>query len=146
MHLKHVHAFLRVYKMLKWLTITADAKNVFLLLLNNIVFKIYQSHYLCSGNGTPHTNLLIVEGHFKNLSLINTLPIPITSSNDIPTQTEPSFISAKCLFWIKNVVMYCPQKLVTKNAFSHHHPLQIITPVLFYTIVDTSILPTVFLV
>jgi hypothetical protein len=67
--------------------------------------------------GTPHTNLLIMKGHFKSLPRINTAPVPIVLSIDIPTQTEQSFISEKCKFWVKNTVMYCLQKPLTKMRF-----------------------------
>jgi hypothetical protein len=86
-----------------------------------------------------HTNLLIMKGHFKRLPRINTTPIPIVLSIDLPTQMEPSFISEKCKFWVKNTVMYCLQKPATKNAFfSRNRLLQLLEPVLFYTAVDVS--------
>jgi hypothetical protein len=84
-----------------------------------IVFsKKYGSYNSWSSNGTPHTNLLIVKGHFKLLPRINTAPIPIVLSIDIRTQTKPSFISEECKFWVKNTVMYCLQKPLTKMRSS----------------------------
>jgi hypothetical protein len=57
---------------------------------------------LNSSNGRSHTYLLIVKGHFKSLSRINTVPIPILLSTDIFThyQTEKKiFISETSEFW-----------------------------------------------
>jgi hypothetical protein len=74
---------------------------------------------LCSSNGTHHANLLIVKGHFKSLSRINTSPVPTVLSINTPSQLEPSVISEKCKFCAKGTVMYCPQKKKSyKNAFS----------------------------
>jgi hypothetical protein len=73
----------------KEFTITVDAQNVFLLLLISSVLKKYGSCYLCSSNGTPHTNHLIVKGHLTSLSWINTAPVPIVLNIDIPNQMEP---------------------------------------------------------
>jgi hypothetical protein len=50
--------------------------------------------------------------HLKSLSWINSVPVPIIVSIDLPTQMEPSFISKECKFWVKNSIMYCLQKLV----------------------------------
>jgi hypothetical protein len=36
--------------------------------------KKYGSYYSCSRNGTPHTSLIIVKGHYKSLSQINIDP------------------------------------------------------------------------
>jgi hypothetical protein len=51
-----------------------------------------------------------MKGHFKSLSQINTAPVPTVLSTDIPTQMESTFINEKCMFWIKNTIMYCPYK------------------------------------
>jgi hypothetical protein len=51
----------------------------------NSLFKEYRPCYSCSSNGTQHTNLLILKGYFKSLSQINTVPIPVVLSTDIPT-------------------------------------------------------------
>jgi hypothetical protein len=74
----------------------ADAQNVSLLLLNNIVLKRYGHCYSCSSNGTKHTKILIAMGHSKSLSWINNAPEPIVLSTDTPVQIKPSFISEKC--------------------------------------------------
>jgi hypothetical protein len=72
------------------------------------------------------------EGALQTSSSINTAPVPIVLSIDIPTQMEPSFISKKCQFWVKNTVMYCLQKNSYKNAFfSRNRLLQLLEPVLF---------------
>jgi hypothetical protein len=42
-------------------------------------------HYSCSSNGTTHNNLLILKGHFKSLSRINTAPVPIGLNIDVHT-------------------------------------------------------------
>lgn len=55
----------------------------------------------------------ICEGALS-LSWIYTAPVPIVLSTDTPTHMEPSFISAKCKFWVKNTVMYGPQKPFAK--------------------------------
>jgi hypothetical protein len=65
-----------------------------------------------SSNASPHTNLLIMNGHFKSLSQFNAAPVPAVLSTDIPTQMEPSFVSEKAKFSNKNTIMYCPEKPV----------------------------------
>jgi hypothetical protein len=82
-----------------------------------------------------------MKGHFRGLSLINTTPVTVVLSIDIPIQMEPSVITEKCELWVKNQVIYCPQKPFTKNAFSYNL-FQILEPVLFYT----SFISTVFFV
>jgi hypothetical protein len=72
MHYKHACAFLKENNLFK-----NAAQNVSLLLLNSSVLKKYGSYYLCSSNGTLHTNLLIMKRHFKGLSQINTAPVHI---------------------------------------------------------------------
>jgi hypothetical protein len=80
-----------------------------------------------------------MKGHFKRLPRINTAPIPIVLSTDIPTQMERSFISEKCKFLVKNTIMYLPTKTSYKNAlFSRNRLLQLLEPVLFYMAVDVS--------
>jgi hypothetical protein len=65
----------------------------------------------------PHISLLILKGYFKSLSEINTAPVPIVLSIDIPTEMEPSFLRKICKFWFKNTIMYCLQKPVKKFVF-----------------------------
>jgi hypothetical protein len=76
--------------------------------------KRYVPYCSCSSNGTPQTNLVIVNVYFKGLSRLNTAPIPIVLRADIRSQTEPSFISKYCKLWVKNTAMHCLQKPVTK--------------------------------
>jgi hypothetical protein len=71
------------------------------------------TYYSCRSSGTLHINLKIMKGHFRRISQISTVPVPIVLSIDTPTQMEPSFMSEKCKFWVKNSIMYCPQKPVT---------------------------------
>jgi hypothetical protein len=85
-----------------------------------------------------HTNLLIVKGHFKLLLRINTAPIPIVLSTDIPTQMEPSFISEKQVLGQEHRHVL-PAKTSYKNAFLYRNRiLQLLESVLFYTAVDVS--------
>jgi hypothetical protein len=65
-----------------------------------------------------HTPVLILMGHFKSLSQINTSPVPIVLSIDTPTQMELSFISEKCKFWVENIIMYCLQNPIIKVVLS----------------------------
>jgi hypothetical protein len=51
-----------------------------------------------------------MKGHFRSLSRINTVPVP--------AEMEPSFISEKFKFCVRNVIIYCPLKPVTKMTSS----------------------------
>jgi hypothetical protein len=84
-------------------------------IINTYVHGFY---YSCSSNGTPHTNLLIMKGHFKNLYWINTAQTPIVLSTDIPTQVKPRFISKKSKCWVQTNIMFCLQKPATKMCSS----------------------------
>jgi hypothetical protein len=71
---------------------------------------------LCSGNGTPYTNLLIVKGHSKIcLGLI--LLRYHCFSTDIPTQLEPSFSQWKMWVLGQEHRHMLPAKTSYKNAF-----------------------------
>jgi hypothetical protein len=74
----------------------------------------YRSEFLVFSKNMGPIREAAVKGHFKRLLRINTAPVPIVLSIDIPTQMEPSFINEKCKFWVKEAVMYCLQKPVTK--------------------------------
>jgi hypothetical protein len=50
---------------------------------------------------TPHINLLIMKLYFKNLSWIDTEPVPFVLNIDI-LNTEAV---KKCKFWVKGIVM-----------------------------------------
>jgi hypothetical protein len=93
--------------------------------------KKYGPHYSCSSNGMPHTNLLNVKGHFKSLSRINTVQIPIVLSIGTPTQMKPSFISEECKFWVKNTEMYCRKHQLRKYVLLSYNHLHLLQPVLY---------------
>jgi hypothetical protein len=78
--------------------------NVSLLLLSKSVLK--RDLLLVQHNDTPLINPLILKGHLKSLSQINTAQVlRIDLNADTPTQVKPSFTSEKCKFWVKNTVM-----------------------------------------
>jgi hypothetical protein len=101
------------------------------------------SYYSCSGNGMSYTNPLIMKGHFKSLSQINTAPVLIVLSIDTPLHMEPSFVSGKCKFWSKNTIMYCLQKSVTKLLSSLVITYFICLNLCCFTWPQHSILPSV---
>jgi hypothetical protein len=91
----------------------------------------------------PHTYLLIMKGHLnKSLSQINTASVRTVLSIHIPAQIKQCFMSEKCKFLVKNTIMYCLQKAVTKVSvfFSHNCLLQLLEPVLFYTAIKYKFL------
>jgi hypothetical protein len=92
-----VHAFAKVNKLFKRLTITADVQSGSLMRLNLNILKI-TSYNLCGSSGTPYTNVLIVGGYFKSVSRINTLAIIIVVSDDTPPQMKSSFVSENVSF------------------------------------------------
>jgi hypothetical protein len=75
------------------------------------LFKTHRSHYLWH---TTHSNLLMVKGYFKSLSQINTLPVLIILTTDVPLRWNTA--SPVKMFWVKNI-MYCSQKPVTNMHF-----------------------------
>jgi hypothetical protein len=60
-----------------------------------IVFKKNMGSTIRVAVEMSHANVLIVRGHFKNMSRINTDSLPIVLSTDVATQMEPSFISER---------------------------------------------------
>jgi hypothetical protein len=66
-----------------------------------------------------HSSLLIVKGHVKSLSEINTDLVPIVMSFGVHAQMEPSFVIKKCKFWVKETVVHSLQNPVTKMFYSH---------------------------
>jgi hypothetical protein len=73
----------------------------------------------------PHVNLLIMKGHFKSLSQINIVPVPIVLSIDIPTNMEPSFVSENMSFGLRTSSCTAHKKQV-KNALLYHYLLQLL--------------------
>lgn len=69
-------------------------------------------------NGTAQTNLRTVTGHFKSLSRINTVPVPLALKK----------------FRFKSTFMYCPQRqLKMFDVFFLNNRLQLLESVLFHT-------------
>jgi hypothetical protein len=59
-----------------------------------------------------------MKGYLKTLPWINTAPIPADLNTDMSTLVEPSFISKKFKFWVKNTSTYHLQEPITKMCSS----------------------------
>jgi hypothetical protein len=55
-----------------------------------------------------HTNVLIMKGNLRSISQINTAPVPIFLGIGVLTQIEPSFISKKPKYCVKNTYHVLP--------------------------------------
>jgi hypothetical protein len=90
-----------------------------------LISSVYNETWVllfCSSNGTPHTSLLIMKGHFRSKSWINTAPVPTVLSVDIPTHMEPVFSREQRKFCVQRTVMQSFTKIhsfPTIAFFSH---------------------------
>lgn len=118
--------------MFKKLTITLDAQNVSIMLMN-YVFQKYGSHYSWRrSNGTPHQSSDHEEGTFKFYLRQILLQYLLFSVLIHPFRLNCHTLSAKNSY--NNVFFTC------------NHLLQLPEHTLFYTAVDVRILSHVFLV
>jgi hypothetical protein len=70
-----------------------------------------------------------VKGYFKSLSQKTAVPVCIVPGIDIPTQVEPSFISKRITFYLKNAVVAAHKNELNNVFFFHDHLLHLLKPV-----------------